>query len=392
MHLDDIQLDNISLSDIEKLISDETNESSILDYKLELKVSKELDKKEFLADVSAFANSLGGYLIYGIAEEQGVPQGPIYGIQTEDIDAEIRKLDNIIRDGIEPRIIGINIQALKTEQNKFVIVIKIPRSLSAPHMVIFQNYSRFYARNSAGKYQMDVSEIRRSILKENGNKEQIDKFYNERLDKIRNKDIPINFSTEALFCIHILPVISFVQPNLNAVTENWNINKKFIPINSRGIHMRSNFEGCLYYDDIAQSYVQQYRNGVIEAVTAGMAIPAIKKIPGEIFEQEIFNSIIGYLEGLKLLGLTDSFWIRIGLLNAREYSIAVSGYIIHPDGIKKETIKLDRDEIILPEIFVDDFDKIEDQNKMLALIKPSFNRMWQSFGQKESHYFTVNVN
>ncbi len=41
-----------------------------------------------------------------------------------------------------------------------MLVIRIPRSYGAPHMVTFQNTSRFYTRNSAGKHQLDVSEIR----------------------------------------------------------------------------------------------------------------------------------------------------------------------------------------------------------------------------------------
>jgi len=46
----------------------------------------------------------------------------------------------------------------------FIILVRIPQSFASPHMVKFQNTSRFFCRNSAGKYQLDVQEIRNAFL------------------------------------------------------------------------------------------------------------------------------------------------------------------------------------------------------------------------------------
>ena len=39
------------------------------------------------------------------------------------------------------------------------IIVRVPNSLNRPHMVVFKQWSRFYSRNSAGKYQLDVHEL-----------------------------------------------------------------------------------------------------------------------------------------------------------------------------------------------------------------------------------------
>ena len=50
-------------------------------------------------------------------------------------------------------------RSLEVQGNQIVLV-RIPRSWVSPHMVTHKGTSRFFARNSAGKYQLDVSELR----------------------------------------------------------------------------------------------------------------------------------------------------------------------------------------------------------------------------------------
>lgn len=60
------QIDAITKADIDALITDRVVEIKTLEYKMELPGRTEKDKKEFLADVSSFANASGGDIIYGI--------------------------------------------------------------------------------------------------------------------------------------------------------------------------------------------------------------------------------------------------------------------------------------------------------------------------------------
>jgi predicted HTH transcriptional regulator len=90
-------LDQIDKGDLQQLIDDQVQESKTIDYKLDAVGNSDKAKKDFLADVSSFANAVGGHLIYGISEEQGIPK-QISGLVL-DMDDEMARLDNIIRDG-----------------------------------------------------------------------------------------------------------------------------------------------------------------------------------------------------------------------------------------------------------------------------------------------------
>ena len=69
-------LDEITEADLQYYIDEEIVETKTIEYKEKLpgkidkdknkKEDKNKDKKEFLGDVSSFANAAGGHIIYGI--------------------------------------------------------------------------------------------------------------------------------------------------------------------------------------------------------------------------------------------------------------------------------------------------------------------------------------
>lgn len=68
--MDFYSLDNYTYLDLEYLITSEVEENIHLDYKASGALSKEPKKRqEITKDVSAFANSDGGIIIYGISEK-----------------------------------------------------------------------------------------------------------------------------------------------------------------------------------------------------------------------------------------------------------------------------------------------------------------------------------
>jgi predicted HTH transcriptional regulator len=62
-------IDQITEEDLQVLIDNAVSESKIIEYKQLLPGKNDPDTKEFLADISSFANASGGDLIYGVVEE-----------------------------------------------------------------------------------------------------------------------------------------------------------------------------------------------------------------------------------------------------------------------------------------------------------------------------------
>jgi predicted HTH transcriptional regulator len=109
-------LDQVTESDLDQLIKDKVLEKKVIDYKLEPYQDKDKDKIEFAVDVASFANAAGGYLIIGIAETSGFPT-KIIGLDKNNVDKTKIELENIIRDRIEPRIIGYNIYEISDDED-----------------------------------------------------------------------------------------------------------------------------------------------------------------------------------------------------------------------------------------------------------------------------------
>jgi predicted HTH transcriptional regulator len=163
-------LEQISKEDIESLVSAKVSERRTLDYKQQLPGGSSEDKREFLYDVSSLANALGGDLVFGIEDERdaggkatGLPSAA-NGVPCSNVSDEIARLENLTRDGIEPRIQAIQCKIVEGFPSGPVIVMRVPKSLLGPHMVVFGGMARFYSRNSTGKYPMDIGEIRSAFV------------------------------------------------------------------------------------------------------------------------------------------------------------------------------------------------------------------------------------
>lgn len=184
-------LEDITLQDLDDLRNNEVSEGLILDYKLTLPGINADDKKEFLRDVTAFANSAGGDLVFGIRERgDGVPES-VEGVELTNLDETVLRLENMIRDTVAPRLSGCRFKTVRLNEQRYVIILRVPKSWAAPHMVTFRSSPGFYARNSAGKYPLDVSELRAAFLLSETLGERLVRFNDEHIGKIAAGDTPV---------------------------------------------------------------------------------------------------------------------------------------------------------------------------------------------------------
>src|SRR4051812_3349471 len=97
-----------SEADILGLIKDQVQESLSLEYKACGALARTDGKRtEITKDVSAFANSAGGTIVYGVHEKDHFPTGLDNGYDSKEISQEW--LEQVINSGIQRRIAGIRI-------------------------------------------------------------------------------------------------------------------------------------------------------------------------------------------------------------------------------------------------------------------------------------------
>jgi len=79
------RLEDINEQDLQALVDNKVSEGKEIEYKRDLPGNKPKGKKEFLADVSSFANAVGGDIVFGIPSKRGLPTQPL-GIKIANVD------------------------------------------------------------------------------------------------------------------------------------------------------------------------------------------------------------------------------------------------------------------------------------------------------------------
>jgi predicted HTH transcriptional regulator len=147
--------------DLLALIQGKIQESVRLDYKDSRSLQRtDARKKEISKDVSAFANSAGGVLVYGIREdEQGhFPEAIDDGVDPNEITKEW--IDQVIASTIQRRIDDVRIKQIAltaTRSGRVAYVVSVPQSPRAPHQA---NDHKFYKRFEFQSVPMEEYEIR----------------------------------------------------------------------------------------------------------------------------------------------------------------------------------------------------------------------------------------
>jgi len=127
-------LQEIGLRDLDELIGN-VAEGLQVDFKQAAVGKADAERKEFVADVTAFANASGGDIVFGIAEGPDAVASQVLGIPVADLDVEERRLAEIIRNGTDPRLTDFEFKWIDNPPNGHVLILRVGRSWRAPHRV-----------------------------------------------------------------------------------------------------------------------------------------------------------------------------------------------------------------------------------------------------------------
>lgn len=403
MLLDDKQLEDLDLSDLQKLVTDEVSEITRVDYKSSLQINTGDEKREFLNDVSSFANTKGGYLIFGVQETAGKPT-VVTGIPIDDTDSEIRRLDNLIRDKIVPRIPGVHMKEIQVADKKYCIVIRVPQSWAKPHMVDMGS-PKFFTRNSKGKYPLDYHEIR-SVFDLSGDaRQRIEQFQTKRLgDIFAGTTTPVRLGNGPKTILHLIP-LSMSDPSVTfdvrTIAESFRDRENMFIRALDHSHERYNLEGYQDYvrignkekgeEEETTGYVQVFRNGSIEAVEGWLLGPLVhmegkKKIAIVSYEDHLLKSLPILLRKQKELGVDPPIFLMMSLSGLSEFVIEQANRSSRsPEYLpwyRKENYTIDHDPLVLPDVLIEDYATTPD-----TILRPILDALWNAGGYPECPHF-----
>jgi hypothetical protein len=380
-------LDQVDESDLEALIENKVAEKRDVEYKRELPGKTDSDKKEFLADVSSLANDIGGHIIYGMEEKDSMPIN-LCGLDVSNLDETKLGLEQSALQGITPRISGLRIHTVQLRNQKTAIIIYVPQSFAAPHMVTYRNSSRFHSRNggSPGKHQMDYNQIRDAFVMSQSLIDRIRSFRQERLDLINSGQTPIPITSlhnlRARLVLHIIPLSAF------SLKRPYDLGKiealYFRPLyeeRSSTFSSRYNFDGRVLFGrqvDLVTEYIQFFRNGILEVVDANSCVSAPNNqcFIHSDYEKRIISKLPTYIKQQIQLGVDLPLTVMFSFLNVSNYAIAYN------DGwgrILQAQYPIERQNLLLPEILIDNIDNNEQiTHGFHVLMKPVFDMVWNA--------------
>ena len=150
-----------TIEHLQGLVDDQIEESLVLDYKASPALSRENARvNELCKDVSSFANSAGGQIVYGIREQDQRPVEIDDGVDGSVITREW--IEQTLTTRIQPKIDGLRIEPIRldpaTSQTAYVLTIPAATA-RAPHMA----NDRYFRRYNFQSVPMADYEVREAM-------------------------------------------------------------------------------------------------------------------------------------------------------------------------------------------------------------------------------------
>lgn len=369
-------------NDVQALITGLAAESQHLDFKRDLPRSDAGARHELLADISAFANSSGGDVVYGI-QEDGEGRASETVPQSGNADAEVLRIQDVLMNGVEPRIPGLQVHSIAVPGG-FVVVVRVPQSWAGPHRV--KSNQHFFTREGARKRQLDIPEIRSLFLRSENQSQRVRDFRTERIGKIISGNAPHNLVAGPLLIVHLIPT----QAALGAVNVDPVIYSRTRSLPALGVTIpgaRLNLDGALGIRNPGHQgthgYSQFFRNGFFETVKVltGRRTDGRVNLPSLSYEQEIIALLERFRVELTHLQVGHEMTCMLSITDADTVGLGLNP----ADWLDGENQGIfDRRTLVLPDVLLS-----ADVAAAKAL-RPVFDLVWQSAGIDQSVNYDQN--
>lgn len=363
-------LNEITETDLSALVESKRAEGKRMDYKLALPGGNDKDSKEFLADVTSFANTDGGDLIIGIRDDDGIA-AEIVGIASHGLDNTITAIENRVRDGVEPRLPSFHLHPIHLANGNVVLVLRIGASLVAPHRVSFRSESRFSARNSRGKYPMDTGEIRLAFAATDEMPRKLRDLHREAIAAADGTDFPVRMGGNPFIVLTVAPLGVLRSQHEIEVTREVAVLPPGNGMNPRFIVA---LEGMIVHaQDDAEAWAVTHRKGYIDFAwdIAAQAVEYPNLVPGVLFQRNFVNAANFAAARLIERGMEGPWIVMATIKQVRDYVVAWR----RQDGFEARTQAAWRTDAYLGEITADALNR--------ETLAPLLAAFWRVFGENE---------
>lgn len=146
-----------TVAEIDQLIRDGVQEDLHLDYKESPAIDRS-KRNEIAKDTSAFANSDGGILIYGIVESNNLPVSKDGGVDHGVYSREW--LEQVISSNVTPKIDNIQIVPIPLSTSNSIYCVEVPKSYRAPHQAPDKKYYKRFNFQSVPMEDYEINDVR----------------------------------------------------------------------------------------------------------------------------------------------------------------------------------------------------------------------------------------
>lgn len=325
-------IDMIDEAALQRLIENQVAEGRDLEFKRELPGGNDEATREFLADVTAFANAQGGDIVYGLDEASGAA-ADLPGVEVDDPDAAILRLESKLQTGVDPRLIGVRTRWVPLANGRGALVLRIPGSLGAPHRVIYKGGARFFGRNSRGKYELDVHDLRHAFTGAAKLPQQFRQLHAEAIAASQGVDMPFAIEQAPTAVISVAPLGLFREERRIAVTRQ----NAIVPVQLGAFSTLETIEGVMAHAPVSEagrveSYALTYRTGRTDSA---FVIGGVRRNNGQdwrtcwpaIFEQGLISMTNATQMRLRQHGIEGPWVVLVSVYGVKGFRMIIGeGY------------------------------------------------------------------
>ncbi len=186
------------------LVSVGVGEGDRLGYKRDIYAGDDESRRELLRDVTAMANHRGGHILIGVEEDQDGVARAMPGVTAGQHATWIRSL---CLTAVEPRIVGLEVHdQLSLGNGMIVVIIDVPESRNAPHMVTFKGLNQFWRRHGREKQKMTVNEIRDAMNRALETQGRIERYWAARDRELEREFARTSAGPRCWMVVSLLPL------------------------------------------------------------------------------------------------------------------------------------------------------------------------------------------